>query len=680
MRRIIHLTCCGFLLAVATQAGVVGVEVSSRENLLGGKSFGLAGPYEKITGTVRFAVDPKNSANRIVTDIDLAPRNGDGHVEFSSEFFLLKPTDAGRGNGVLLYEVSNRGRKGMLSFFNFARGSLDPLEERHFGDRFLLREGYTLLWLGWQFDPPLLPDLLRLTTPVATQDGQPIRGLVRSDFVVRDRVSSNSLADRNHVPYPVADPEAPENLLTVRDAVDAERETIPRNRWRFARMEAGQPIADLGTVYLEGGFEPGRIYEVVYVAENPPLVGLGPTAVRDAVSHLKYEGSGVLGVPANALDRAIGFGISQSGRFLRTFLYYGFNEDERGRIAFDGVISHVAGGGRGSFNHRFAQPSRDAHPFMNFLYPTDIFPFTDRAQRDPETGRRDGILTHHLAREFWPKIFYTNSSYEYWGRAASLIHTDLDGASDIALFENVRIFLFAGTQHGPSGFPPQVTLGQQLANPLDFRWTMRALLQAMQRWAAGQGEPPPSRYPRLDNATLVAAEQLGFPQIPGVGTSSRVHEAYRVDYGPRFVHEGIVTQEPPKVGRAFPILVPSVDEDGNEVAGVRMPELQAPLATYTGWNLFNEKSGPTHEISSMVGSYIPFARTRAEREARNDPRPSIDERYASRAEYLGRVAEAGLSLIEAGLLLEHDLPAVVQSAARHWDYRMEESAEGPSAP
>ena len=254
MRRILHLIGWSLLWAYATQAAVVSVEVAARESVLGGKAFGLVGSYEKITGTLRLAVDPSNAANRIITDIGLAPRNEDGHVEFSSEFFLLKPTDAGRGNGVLLYEVSNRGRKGMLGFFNFADGSLDPVEERHFGDGFLLEQGYTLLWLGWQFDPPRRPGLLRLTTPVATRDGQPIRGLVRSDFVVKDRVYSNSLADRNHVPYPVAAPEAPENVLTVRDAVDAERETIPRDRWRFARMEAGQPVSDSGSVYLEGGF------------------------------------------------------------------------------------------------------------------------------------------------------------------------------------------------------------------------------------------------------------------------------------------------------------------------------------------------------------------------------------------------------------------------------------------
>ena len=678
MSRVLHLICWSVLLVVAAQARVVKVEVSSREAVLDGKPFGLAGPYERIGGTLRFAVDPDNPANRIVTDIALAPRNSNGEVEFVTEFFMLKPVESDRGNGALLYEVSNRGRKGMLGFFNVAAGSLDPREASHFGDAFLLSEGYTLLWLGWQFDPPLRPGLIRLDTPTASQDGEPIRGLVRSDFVVTDRVLSHSLADRSHVPYLVADPQAPENVMTVRDSADGKRQAVPRERWRFARMKDGKPVPDRGEVFLEGGFEAGRIYEVVYVSEGPPLVGLGPAAVRDTVSYLKYQGSDSLDVSEDAIDRAIAFGISQSGRFLRTFLYYGFNEDERERIAFDGVMSHVAGGGRGSFNHRFAQPSRDAHPYMNFLHPTDIFPFTDRAQRDPETGREDGILAHKLARKFWPKIFYTNSSYEYWGRAASLIHTDIAGTRDIELYDNVRIFLFSGTQHGPASFPPGISIGQQKANPLQFRWAMRALLQAMSAWIAEGSEPPDSRYPRIADSTLVQPDRLGFPAIPGVSTSTRVHKAYRVDYGPRFVSEGIVTQEPPAVGKAFPILVPSVDSDGNEVAGVRMPEMEAPLATYTGWNLFNEKSGPTHEISSMVGSYIPLRRTRAEREASNDPRPSIEERYKSRAEYLGLVAEAGVDLIDAGLVLERDLPAIVRNAAKHWDYLMEETSSSAS--
>ena len=433
---------------------------------------------------------------------------------------------------------------------------------------------------------------MRLLTPIARQEGGPIRGLVRSDFVVQDRVYDRLLSDRNHIPYPVADPDAPETVMTVRDRVESQRRVIPRSQWRFGRMENGRVVPDMGRVHLEGGFVPGKIYEVVYVSENPPLVGLGPTAIRDFVSHLKYEGDDDLSIPADALDRALGFGISQSGRFLRTFLYYGFNEDEKHRIVFDGLISHVAGGGRGSFNHRFAQPSRDAHPFMNFFYPTDIFPFTDVEQHDPETGLRDGILTHRLARKFWPKVFYTNSSYEYWGRAASLIHTTIDGREDIALYDNVRVYMFAGTQHGPAGFPPRVTMGQQLSNPMDFRWSMRALLKAMTRWAADDGEPPPSQYPLRKDGTLVRADDLMFPKIPGVGFSSRVHKAYRADYGPKFYSRGIVSKEPPDIEKAFPILVSAVDRDGNEIAGVRMPEQEVPLATYAGWNLFNEKSGP----------------------------------------------------------------------------------------
>jgi len=670
MPRSLLVLLLAFVSATGVFARVVRVEVESREAVLDGKPFGLAGPYERLTGKVFFAVDPNNSANRVITDIDLAPRNSDGEVEFSSEFFLLKPRNAARGNGTVLYEVSNRGNKGMLSFFNRASGSRDPADEAHFGDGFLLDEGFTLLWLGWQFDVPEEPGRMRLTAPIATQNGKPIQGLVRGDFVVQDRVYDHLLSDRSHIPYEVADPDAPGTQLTVRDSVEAPRHVIPRSEWRFGRMENGEVVPDSGRVYLKGGFAPGKIYEVVYTAGNPPLVGLGPTAIRDMVSRLKHEGHNDLAIPADALGRAVGFGISQSGRFLRTFLYYGFNEDEKHRKVFDGMISHVAGGGRGSFNHRFAQASRDAHPFMNFFFPTDIFPFTDVDQLDPETGMRDGILTHHLDRKFWPKIFYTNSSYEYWGRAASLIHTTLDGRRDIALYDNVRIYMFASSQHGPAGFPPRVTSGEQPSNPMDFRWSMRALLKAMVRWTADRGTPPPSRYPLRENETLVRAEELMFPKIPGVGFSSRVHMAYRADYGPLFYTRGVVSKEPPEIGKAFPILVSAVDRDGNEIAGVRMPEQQVPLATQTGWNLFNEKSGPTDELSNMQGSYIPFPRTEAERKAKGDPRPSIEQRYHSRAEYLGLVADAGIKMIEQGYLLGRDLPSIVTRAGRHWDYLM----------
>jgi len=668
-----RLAAVGIVLFLGVDAGaeVVRIEVQERRDILAGKSFGLAGGYEVLAGRIHFALDPRLPPNRIVADIDQAPGDDRGRVSHSADFYLVKPKNLEKGNGTLLLEVGNRGGKGLLSFFNLAAGSLDPSTEENFGDGFLMERGFSLLWVGWQWDTPKRPGIMRMYPPIATDGEKPIRGLVRSDFVPIRPETDHSLADRDHLPYLVADEGAPENVLTVRDSVEGERRVVPRSKWKFARLENGRVVPDSGRVYLEGGFEPRKIYEVVYVSSNPPLVGLGPAGIRDAVSRLKSEGAPELGIGRGEIQRAIGFGISQSGRFLRTFLYYGFNEDESRRRVFDGVIAHVAGGGRGSFNHRFAQASRDAHPYINFFYPTDIFPFTDLEQVDSETGTRDGILARQKP-EHQPKVFYTNSSYEYWGRAAALIHTSLDGLEDARIPENVRVYHFAGSQHGPARFPPERTLGQQKSNPMDFRLSMRALLVSMDSWIREGGKPPESRYSRVEEKSLVRPEALGFPSLPGVETSSRVHKAYRADYGNKFRSEGIVTQEPPAIDGSYPLLVPAVNKDGNEKAGIRLPELAAPLATYTGWNLFNSESGPEDVLSSMQGSYIPFARDEAERKATGDPRPSIAERYPSREHYLGLVAEAAIQLIEERYLLAEDLPRILESAGRHWDFRADE--------
>src|SRR6266550_318480 len=656
------------LAATPASADVARIEVQSRSDLLGGHAFGAAGPYEKLSGKIFFAVDPALPANRIVTDIGNAPRNAAGKVEFSSDFYLIKPKRIERGNGAVLYEVSNRGGKGMLGFFNHATGSVDPGSPAEMGDGFLMKQGFTLLWVGWQFDPPNRPGLVRVYPPTASENGRPIRGLVRSDFVVTEREADHSLADRDHLAYAVVDPESPDNVMTVRDSVDGPRRIVPRSQWGFARVDGGKTVADSARVYVNNKFEPGKIYEVVYTAQNPPIVGLGPAAIRDVISKLKYSSADAWSIPAGAIDRALAFGVSQSGRFLRTYLYYGFNRDEGNRKVFDGVIAHVAGGGRGSFNHRFAQPSRDGHPYLNFFYPTDIFPFTDAPERDPESGVTDGLLTHAGSPELLPKIFYTNSEYEYWGRAASLIHTTIDARTDAKLMDNVRIYLLAAGQHGPGAFPPAQTIGQQKSNPLDYRWAMKALLLAMDRWTANGTEPPASRYPRIADNTLVLPDRLRFPKVPGVTTPTAVHRAYRADYGPAFVTDGIVSVEPPRIGTAFPILVPQVDADGNGIAGVKMPDLAVPLATYTGWNLFNDRSGPTDVLSSMQGSYIPLPRTSAERKRTNDPRLSIEERYRDKDQYVGLVGKSALELIDQGFLLPEDLAVVLRNAGRHWDY------------
>jgi hypothetical protein len=655
------------LSAAPLSAEVVRIEVQSRSDLAGGQAFGAAGPFEKLSGKIFFAVDPALPANRIVADLDKAPRNAAGKVEFSSDFFLIKPTRIERGNGAVLYEVSNRGGKGLLGFFNHGTASLDPGSAADVGDGFLMRQGFTLLWVGWQFDPPKRPGLVRVYPPAATENGQPIRGLVRSDFVVTERETDHSLADRDHTAYAVVDPNSPDNVMTVRDSVDGPRRIVPRSQWGFARAEGAKTVADVTRVYIANKFEPGKIYEVVYTAQDPPIAGLGPAAIRDVISMLKHGSADAWSIPRAAITRALAFGVSQSGRFLRTYLYYGFNRDEGDRKVFDGVIAHVAGAGRGSFNHRFAQPSRDGHPYLNFFYPTDIFPFADLPQRDPESGATDGLLTHAGSPDLLPKVFYTNSEYEYWGRAASLIHTTIDGASDAPLMDNVRIYLLTAGQHGPAAFPPVQTIGQQRNNPLDYRWAMKALLLAMDRWTANGTPPPPSRYPRVADGTLVPPDRLRFPKVPGVTTSTAVHRAYRADYGPRFVTDGVVTVEPPRIGTPFPILVPQVDADGNGLAGVKMPELAVPLATYTGWNLFNDRSGPTNVLSSMQGSYIPLPRTAAERKRASDPRQAIDERYRDKDQYVGLVSKAALELIDHGFLLAEDLAIVLRNAGRHWD-------------
>lgn len=669
-------------------ADVVRVEITEQQQILEGASFGAVGPYVRIVGKVYFAVDPGLPANRLISDIDLAPRNAQGRVEFSSDLYMLRPLDATKGNGTVLFEVSNRGRKDLLSTFNLARGSLDPRTVEEFGDRFLLEQGFTLAWLGWQADvddqleslytsvkpgTPRNPHLLRFRAPVATQDGKPIAGWVRSDFVPDQKSLSFHLADRTHKPYVVVDPNNAGVRLTVRDRSDGPRQTIARDLWQFAREEGGRPVASRAHVYMQSGFEAGKIYEIIYRSEDPVLVGLGLAAVRDFISFLKYGSPGVgpraAGSDWSHFRRSIGIGSSQSGRFLRTYLYFGFNQDEQKRQVFDGVWSHVGGGGRGSFNHRFAQPSRDARPFFNFFYPTDIFPFSDLEQTDPETGRTEGLLTRARQVGAVLRIFNTNSSYEYYGRAASLIHTTLDGSRDFSPDPNSRIYLIAGAQHGPGQFPPGRRGTQNASNANDYRWTMRALLVAMQQWLEKGVEPPASQYPRISEGQLVPLAAVRFPKIPGVAFPSRMHQAYRMDYGPEFLTKGIISVEPPRVGKPFPMLVPQVNAaDGNETSGIRLPVIQVPLATYTGWNLRHPDLGAPDELFSMVGSYIPFVRTRDERIRSGDSRPSVEELYKSRQDYMDRISVVCAELVAGRYLLEQDVPAVSKQAGSQWDY------------
>lgn len=639
------------ILAVASTSlygGFVRMEIREQSDVLNGKSFGSAGAYERVVGKAYYAVDPKVTANQPIVDLDKAPRNKDGRVEFSADIFLIRPKDPKKGNGTLLYEVSNRGNKSMLLHLNRATTSLDPRTDAEFGDGLLLEQGYTLLWVGWQFDMPKNDKFVFLYPPVV----QGIKGVVRAEFTPDKHEARYSVADRNHQPYKVVNPEDPTLRLTVRDRVEGPRTTIPRADWH---------IEDGYMIVAKNGFDPGRIYELVYTSENSPVSGTGFAAVRDMVSSLRYENG-------SSIKRAYGFGVSQSGRFLRTMMYFGQNRDEKGRKVFDGLLVDVAGGGRGGFNMRFAQPSRDSNPFYNTLTPVDLFPFTDLEQTDPETGLKDGLLTHSLPKEFWPKIFYMNSEYEYYGRAASLIHLSLDGKSDAPIAPNTRIYMFAGGQHGPSQFPPAKRDSQNLANPNPYTWTFRALLAAMDGWVKDGKEPPPSQYPQVSKGELVPLAALKFPKIPGVAIPKNLHYAYPENFGPDFRSKGIVSQEPPEIGKPYPMMVPQVDGDGNDIAGVHMPEVMVPLATYMGWNLRSSESGSPEELATQLGSFIPFARTKAERMKSGDPRLSMEERYASKQDYLAKFESAAKNLAGQRFLLPQDISTLVQRGSAEWDW------------
>jgi len=427
-------------------------------------------------------------------------------------------------------------------------------------------------------------------------------------------------------------------------------------------------VNDPHFIHLDRGFQSGRIYEVVYETKDPVVVGTGLAAVRDFLSYLKYDPHATAPV-----RRVYAVGISQSGRFLRHFLYQDLNADEQGRQVMDGVIAHVAGAGRGSFNHRFAQPSRDAQPLSSIFFPTDLFPYTDLPETDADTGETAGLLDAASKSHTAPKIFFSNTSYEYWGRAASLIHTSADGLKDAAPGENARIYFLAGLQHFSVPFPPQKatagspdSAGQQRPNPNPVQWFWRALITDMDQWVKDGTLPPPNTYPKIADGTLVPLSKWTFPKIPGVNMPHEMNLAYHLDFGPQW-KAGIVANEPPTVGKPFGVLVPQTDADGNDLGGVRLPELQVPLATYTGWNLRDASIGAPDLRVSFLGSFIPFDRTAADHAKSGDPRLSIDERYASREQYMGKFAEAAQKLIKDRFLLREDLPAVLERGQREWN-------------
>ncbi len=637
------------LLPGMIRAEVTRVEISSREDVLGGKAFGTVGAYEKIYGKIYFAVDPNNPRNQIIADLDKAPKNSEGKVEFSSDLFILTPKDPSKGNGAALFDVLNRGRKGQLTRWNRAGRAADPTTEADFGDGFLMRHGYTLVAVGWQFDvrKDRDPSLIGLDTPMATDNGQTITGWVNQEVVVRQ--STDSLAyNRDTWIYPPLDPNDPAYRLTVSEGpVVAALSLIPREDWQFGRLENGQVVLDTNSLWTKDGFKAGYTYEVTYQTKDPPVSGLGFAAIRDFASAMKYNPDNV--VRAQYIYTS---GESQTGRAQRQLVYEGFTIDEQERKAIDAVFVRVGGSSLGSFNERFAVPNE-----LGAYYHTK-FPIRYDTRTDPVTGKRDG-LGARVPAGLEPKIIQLDSGSEHWGqgRVGTLLHTTIDGSEDLPDPPNFRVYYISGSKHISSSWPPAESRNQQLlVNPNDFLWLHRGLLMALDSWVKEGTEPPTSRHPRWSDGTMSAMRDLDYPDVPGVQWPVHVPGSYRVDaMGPAVV---------------LPFLVSQVDGDGNEIGGVRLPEQAVPLGTYTPWAFRSESAGLPNTLAPYAGGYLPFARTRTEREQSGDPRPSVEERYSSRADYVRRAEEVANRLVRERYLLQEDVEAIVEAAGEHWDWTM----------
>jgi hypothetical protein len=660
---------------------VTAFEIALRRPLASGAAFDDVGPYEELKGTLRFAIDPRHRANARITDVELAPRNAARRVEFSADVSILLPVDRARGNGRVVLDVVNRGNTVAVPNFNratrpvFGPGS-DPNPPIDAGDGFLMRRGYAVASCGWQGDVPEVPGLLRLYGPEGRDaGGRPLRGRIHTQLQAHENVTHFLLSDRGHLASPAADVEEADALLTVRDQPDGPPTTIPRGRWRFARVAGGEVVTDPRSVHLDGGFEKGRLYQVTYTTVGAPIRGLGLAALRDCVAWLKH-GRAADGHPAvGAIQRAYAYGRSQTGRLLRTLVYEDLNLDEEGREALDGIIANVAGGMRGEFNQRFGQNSKDRPNMM-----VHLFPFADTAQTDADTGETDALHRRIDARGSKLKVFYTNTSAEYHRGDASLIHTDPDGTRDVGHRPHTRIYHFAGTEHGLGVWPPTDTQlaaadptgavehSQNLRGTIDYGRLLRACLVNLDRWVSEGVEPPPSSHPRVGDGTAVTPETLAavFDRIPGAGYPRHHARPLRLDFGADWKQTRALAL-PPRPGRAWGSRVSAVDDDGNETAGLALPEITVPLATHTGWTLRHPGIGGETQRLVFAGATIPFARTRDERARSGDPRLSIEERYRSRAEYLERVRAAAAELGKRGYLLEEDVELSVTIAARMWD-------------
>ena len=633
-----------------------------------GHSFGDVGPYERWLGTASFALDPNDSANTNIVDLQYAPQNAKGLVEFTADLEIMKPVDLSKGNQRILYDVNNRGNKTALSSFNDAARNPDPLSLADAGNGYLMRKGYTVVISGWQGD--LLPDpnLVVAELPEALKDEKSLHGTIRQEFIANDKgVLSMPLS--GHCVIRSYEPTNPEGaILTVRELEKDDRQTIDPDTWSFSTIApditGSMKVTPSSThLYMRDGFKPGYIYELIYETKGSRIMGLGIVGIRDLLSFLRYDDVDANGTPnplAGTIEKVYTYGQSLSSRTLRQFIYDGYNADPSGRRVFDAIYPHVSGGGRLFMNIRFSQVGRYPRQHEEHQWPSEWYQFAYSPVPDPFTEGLDSVLKRP---DTDPLVMHTHTNTEYWQRHASLGHTDPRNGDDLEIPNNVRMYVIASAQHGGAN-PGEGDFTQQLPNQMSNGPTLRAVLSLMDRWATDGTPPPPSRVPRRAENTLALPDEVlaNYPDIPGFNLPPSPSRLPKYNYGPDF-DKGFITEHPPTpvAGQEYPLQLPVVDGDGNDIAGIRTPDIQAPVGTHTGWSLRKEGVAKG-DFFSLTGSFVPFARTKEEREAARDPRLSIEERYSSHGDYVNAVNEATKKLVADKLLLQEDAERYIEAA------------------
>ncbi len=646
---------------------VVDVKIIRQFAYANWRSFGNTGQYEQIDALMTFAVDPNAKQNGRIVDLEYAPRDAEGRVRFTADFSIVKPVDPERGSKRLLIELPNRGRRRVVDTFN--RTDADPAASAAPGDGFLFERGLTVASIGWQWDVYQDDILMGLEAPIA--DLSALANPGQNIVEIRPNIEAKTwlLADRIHRPLRAADIEQTDAELHIRDYEDGEGSIIPRDQWQFAQETSDGIEPSDEHVYLASGFLPGKYYQIIYTSKDAPVAGAGLIALRDATSFLKYDSEQLL-PGLGALDTAIAYGVSQTGRMLRHFMYDGLNEDEQNRKVFEGLLPHVAGARRGAFNHRYAQPSNQSYPSFGHLPP-----FADIELDDPISNLSEGLLSKLTELNAVPKVMYTNSSSEYWRGDCSLMHTDPHGKVDVELGPESRMYHFAGTQHGPGSLPQTHEEGAEGAlalyptNVVDYSPLLRAALVNLEEWIAEGKEPPANAFAQIDHETAATRGDVleKFKSLPDqvVMDPEKLWVMRQTDLGDG-ADIGVGTY-PPIEGENYACLVSAVDADGNEIAGVRLPDLTKPVATHTGWTPRHPSTAAPDQIVAMQGFSNWFPVTAEERKAIEDPRPAIAERYESRDQYVQLVRQDAEALASAGYVLEQDVGLVTQNAVDRYD-------------